>query len=80
MSKASKQSVPLVPVPDMKSTVSLVGGVLYALACFFLLKTIFIGVVIGFAYSSGLFSGSVLWQLDPDLLLKVGFFFDSFNF
>ena len=31
MSKASKQSVPLVPVPDMKSTVSLVGGVLYQL-------------------------------------------------
>ena len=56
------------------------GGALYAIACFFLLKTIFIGVVIGFAYSSGLFSGAVLWQLYPDLLLKVGFFFDSFNF
>lgn len=70
----------LVPVPDMQNPLSPVGGAFYALACFFLLKTIFIGVVIGFAYSSGLFSGSVLWQLDPDLLLKVGFFFDSFNF
>lgn len=70
----------LVPVPDMQNPLSPVGGVFYALACFFLLKTIFIGVVIGFAYSSGLFSGAVLWQLDPDLLLKVGFFFDSFNF
>lgn len=70
----------LVPVPDMQNPLSPVGGAFYALACFFLLKTIFIGVVIGFAYSSGLFSGAVLWQLDPDLLLKVGFFFDSFNF
>lgn len=70
----------LVPVPDMQNPLSPVGGAFYALACFFFLKTIFIGVVIGFAYSSGLFSGAVLWQLDPDLLLKVGFFFDSFNF
>ena len=70
----------LVPVPESNKSISPVGGAFYALACFFLLKTIFIGVVIGFAYSSGLFSGSVLWQLDPDLLLKVGFFFDSFNF
>lgn len=70
----------LVPIPDMQNPLSPVGGAFYALACFFLLKTIFIGVVIGFAYSSGLFSGAVLWQLDPDLLLKVGFFFDSFNF
>lgn len=70
----------LEPVPDMQNPLSPVGGAFYALACFFLLKTIFIGVVIGFAYSSGLFSGAVLWQLDPDLLLKVGFFFDSFNF
>lgn len=70
----------LVPVPDKQNPLSPVGGAFYALACFFLLKTIFIGVVIGFAYSSGLFSGAVLWQLDPDLLLKVGFFFDSFNF
>lgn len=70
----------LVPVPDMQNPLSPVGGAFYALACFFFLKTIFIGMVIGFAYSSGLFSGAVLWQLDPDLLLKVGFFFDSFNF
>lgn len=70
----------LVPVPDRESYISPVGGALYALACFFLLKTIFIGLVIGFAYSSGLFSGTALWQLCPDLLLKVGFFFDSFNF
>ena len=70
----------LVPVPDMQNPLSPVGGSFYALACFFLLKTIFIGVVIGFAYSSGLFSGTVLWQIYPDLLLKVGFFFDSFNF
>ena len=70
----------LVPVPDMQNPFSPVGGAFYALACFFLLKTIFIGVVIGFAYSSGLFSGTVLWQIYPDLLLKVGFFFDSFNF
>ncbi len=70
----------LVPVPDRNNYLSPVGGALYVLACFFLLKTIFIGVVIGFAYSSGLFSGAVLWQLCPDLLLKVGFFFDSFNF
>ncbi|HIX57271.1 MAG TPA: hypothetical protein H9850_07355 [Candidatus Anaerobiospirillum pullistercoris] len=70
----------LIPVPERAGSLSPVGGALYALACFFLLKTIFIGVVIGFAYSSGLFSGAVLWQLDPDLLLKVGFFFDSFNF
>ena len=70
----------LITVPERAGSLSPVGGALYALACFFLLKTIFIGVVIGFAYSSGLFSGAVLWQLDPDLLLKVGFFFDSFNF
>lgn len=70
----------LIPVPEHESSLSPVGGALYALSCFFLLKTIFIGVVIGFAYSSGLFSGAVLWQLYPDLLLKVGFFFDSFNF
>lgn len=70
----------LVPVPEHESSLSPVGGALYALSCFFLLKTIFIGLVIGFAYSSSLFSGSVLWQLYPDLLLKVGFFFDSFNF
>ena len=70
----------LIPVPEHESSLSPVGGALYALSCFFLLKTIFIGLVIGFAYSSGLFSGTVLWQLDPDLLLKVGFFFDSFNF
>lgn len=70
----------LVPVPDMQNPLSPVGGAFYALACFFLLKTIFIGLVIGFAYSSGLFSGTALWQLCPDLLLKVGFFFDSFNF
>ena len=70
----------LIPVPERAGSLSPVGGALYALTCFFLLKTIFIGVVIGFAYSSGLFSGAVLWQLDPDLLLKVGFFFDSFNF
>lgn len=70
----------LIPVPERAGSLSPVGGALYAIACFFLLKTIFIGVVIGFAYSSGLFSGAVLWQLYPDLLLKVGFFFDSFNF
>lgn len=70
----------LIPVPEHESSLSPVGGALYALSCFFLLKTIFIGLVIGFAYSSGLFSGTVLWQLYPDLLLKVGFFFDSFNF
>lgn len=70
----------LIPVPERESSLSPVGCALYALCCFFLVKTIFIGVVIGFAYSSGLFSGAVLWQLYPDLLLKVGFFFDSFNF
>ena len=70
----------LIPAPDHESSLSPVGGALYALSCFFLLKTIFIGVVIGFAYSSSLFSGAVLWQLSPDLLLKLGFFFDSFNF
>ena len=70
----------LIPVPEHESSLSPVGGALYALSCFFLLKTIFIGLVISFAYSSGLFSGTVLWQLYPDLLLKVGFFFDSFNF
>lgn len=79
----------LVPMPesnrratqeDGAGAMSLIGCTLYGLCCFFLIKTIVIGLTLVFAYSNSLLSGSLLWQLDPDLLLQVAFFFDSFNF